>query len=171
MLELLGHLRDCERRYLERLELMAFEREPRLVALRHPAEYPFNEGRIVSSDGLDLAPWAWDEAFVEEQVEGSNALHARTKDGGVYLLGPAARISLDADRLHPIAAEALAETGLADRIRTNIFWSIAARAIELLHACAEARDLVDAYVPPGSVLDVASDHPMAGGDLVGPTSR
>ncbi|ADG89147.1 CASTOR/POLLUX-related putative ion channel [Thermobispora bispora] len=26
---------------------------------------------------------------------------------------------------------------------------------------------LDAYVPPGSVLDVASDHPMAGGDLVG----
>ena len=135
-------------RFVADLEAPAFEREPRLVALRHPAEYPFNEGRIVSSDGLDLAPWAWDEAFVEEQVEGTNALHARTKDGGVYLLGPAARVSLDADRLHPLAAEALAETGLAGRIRTNIFWSIAARAIELLHACAEARDLVDAYVPP-----------------------
>lgn len=32
LLELLGHLRDCERRYFERLELMAFEREPRIPA-------------------------------------------------------------------------------------------------------------------------------------------
>ncbi|HXF51179.1 MAG TPA: DinB family protein [Dehalococcoidia bacterium] len=32
LLELLGHLRDCERRYLERLEAMAFEREPKIAA-------------------------------------------------------------------------------------------------------------------------------------------
>jgi hypothetical protein len=32
LLELLGHLRDCERRYLERLEAMAFQREPRISA-------------------------------------------------------------------------------------------------------------------------------------------
>ena len=34
----------------------AFAREPRLVSLRHAAEYPFNDGRIVSSDGIDLPP-------------------------------------------------------------------------------------------------------------------
>jgi coenzyme F420-reducing hydrogenase alpha subunit len=33
-------------------------------------------------------------------------------------------------------------------MRTNIYWSIAARAIELLHACAEARDLIDGYRRP-----------------------
>ena len=33
--------------------------------------------------------------------EGSNALHARTTDGGVYLLGPAARIALAGEQLHP----------------------------------------------------------------------
>ena len=30
-----------------------------LVALRHPDEYPMNDGRIVSSDGLDIAPADW----------------------------------------------------------------------------------------------------------------
>ena len=34
-------------------------REPRLVSLRHPDEYPMNDGRIVSSDGLDLDPADW----------------------------------------------------------------------------------------------------------------
>ncbi len=126
----------------------AFEHAQPLVALRHPAEYPYNEGRIVSTDGLDLAPGAWAEAFEENQLEGTNALHARTRDGRVYQLGPTARIVLDADQLHPIAAEALAATGLAGEIRVNVHRSIVARAVELLGACAEARDLIDGYRAP-----------------------
>jgi coenzyme F420-reducing hydrogenase alpha subunit len=126
----------------------AFECEPRMVALHHPEEYPYNHGHIQSTDGLDLRPSDWDRAFREVQVEGSMALHARTKDGGTYLLGPASRIVLDAEQLHPVAREALAATGMVDAIRTNIYWSILARAVELVHAIAEAIDLVDAYRPP-----------------------
>ncbi len=125
-----------------------YRREAHLVALAHPTEYPYNDGRIVSSDGLDLAVDRWDDAFEEVHVEGTNALQARTHEGGVYLLGPAARIALTAGTLHPLAAEALARTGMADAIRTNIYWSILARAVELLHACAEARDLIDGYRRP-----------------------
>jgi coenzyme F420-reducing hydrogenase alpha subunit len=126
----------------------AFEHPQPLVALRHPDEYPFNDGRIVSSDGLDIAPGAWGDAFEELHLEGSNALHARTRDGVVYLLGPTARVSLAADQLHPLAADALEATGLRDAIRTNIHRSIVARSVELLHACAEARDIIDAYRSP-----------------------
>jgi coenzyme F420-reducing hydrogenase alpha subunit len=126
----------------------AFEHPQPLVALRHPDEYPFSDGRIVSSDGLDIAPGAWGDAFEELHIEGSNALHARTHDGDVYLLGPTARVSLAADQLHPLAAEALEATGLRQAIRTNIHRSIVARAVELLHACAEARDIIDAYRSP-----------------------
>jgi coenzyme F420-reducing hydrogenase alpha subunit len=119
-----------------------------LVAMRHPDEYPYNHGRIVSTDGLDIALGAWGDQFEELHLEGSNALHARTREGAVYLLGPTARIALAADTLHPLAFEALVETGLADAIRVNIHRSIVARAVELLHACAEARDLIDGYRPP-----------------------
>jgi coenzyme F420-reducing hydrogenase alpha subunit len=42
----------------------------------------------------------------------------------------------------------LAQTGMAGLIRTNIFASIVARAVELVHATAEAIDLIDAYRPP-----------------------
>jgi coenzyme F420-reducing hydrogenase alpha subunit len=130
------------------LDAPVFEREPKLVALRHPDEYPFNDGRIVSNDGIDLRPSDWREAFREEHHEGSNALHARTHDGQVYLLGPAARISLCADELHPAAAAALASSGLADAIRRNPYWSIAARAIELIGAASEALEIVDGYRMP-----------------------
>jgi sulfhydrogenase subunit alpha len=130
------------------LKAPEFEREPRLVSLRHETEYPMNEGRIVSNDGLDIAIDAWPEAFAEDQVAWSNALQARTHAGEVYLLGPSSRVTLNADRLHPLAQQALADLGLREEIRRNPYWGIAARAIELVHATAEAIDIVDAYVPP-----------------------
>ena len=130
------------------LDAPAFEREPRLVALHHPREYPFNEGRIVSSDGLNLAPQAWGEAFHEIQVPWSNALQARGSDGLPYLLGPAARLVLDHQQLHPVAREALEASGALESIRRNPYRSIVARAIELVHATAEAIEIVDGYVPP-----------------------
>jgi sulfhydrogenase subunit alpha len=144
------------------LDAPVYEREPRLVALRHPAEYPFNDGRIVSNDGIDLRPSDWGDVFHEEQHEGSNALHARTADGGVYLLGPAARVALCGEQLHPLAAAALRSSGLADRIRTNPYWSIAARAIELISASAEALDIVDAYTPPARPAVAWTPRPGVG---------
>ncbi len=125
-----------------------FEREPRLVSLRHPTEYPMNDGRIVSSDGLDLALTDWGAAFHEVQVPWSNALQSRTAEGLPYLLGPSARIVLAADQLHPVAREALDRTGALESIRRNPYRSIVARAVELVHATAESLDIIDAYERP-----------------------
>jgi coenzyme F420-reducing hydrogenase alpha subunit len=136
-------------RWVTGFAMPSHRRTMRYVALRGPGEYPFNEGRIVSSDGIDVACSAWTDAFEEFQVEGSTALHARTLDGrGPYLAGPAARIALCGGALHPIARALLAETGMEALIATNIYASIVARAIELVHAAAEARDLIAAYRPP-----------------------
>ena len=126
----------------------AHDRETLMVSLRHPTEYPFADGRITATDGTDVPPGEWDTVFHEEHHEGSNALHARTLDGRTYLLGPSARVTIAGEQLHPIAAEALARTGLAGEIRTNIYRSIVSRAVELLFACADARDLVDGYAEP-----------------------
>jgi coenzyme F420-reducing hydrogenase alpha subunit len=134
--------------FVTTLQAPDFVREPRLVALRDPHEYPMNDGRIVSNDGLDIAIGSWRDAFAEDQVAWSNALQARTRAGGVYLLGPSSRVTLNAARLHPLAAEALTRSGLAEQIRVNPYWSIAARAVELVHACAEALDIIDGYVTP-----------------------
>jgi len=130
------------------LSAPAFEREPRLVSLRHQTDYPMNEGRIVSNDGLDIDIGSWRNAFAENQVAWSNALQARTHAGDVYLLGPSARLTLNADRLHPTASAAYKSLGLSEEIRRNPFWSIAARAIELVHATAEAIDIIDGYQRP-----------------------
>jgi sulfhydrogenase subunit alpha len=135
---------------LERVDPPSFRRPARLVALRAPAEYPMNVGRIVSNDGLDIAASDWESMFVERQVPWSHALQAVGRDGRPYLLGPAARVTLDAAQLHPRAAEALVRLGGADRIAEEPHWSIAARAIELVHAVNEAIDIVDGYEPPAT---------------------
>ncbi len=125
-----------------------FRREARLVALRDAAGYPMNHGRLVSNDGLDIAASDWETMFEERQVAWSHALQATGRDGQPYLLGPSSRVTLDADQLHPRAAAALARLALADRIAHEPNWSVAARAVELVHAVAEAIDIVDTYEPP-----------------------
>jgi coenzyme F420-reducing hydrogenase alpha subunit len=142
--ELPGAIADAQEtvRWTATLEPPPYVRRPRLVSLRDPDEYPMNEGRIVSSDGLDLDAADWPTAFEERQVPWSNALQAVGRDGAPYLLGPTARVALAGPELHPLAAEALRETGLGDELVTNVFRSIVARSVELLHAFAEAADIL-----------------------------
>ncbi len=137
----------------------AFEREALYVAIKHPTEYGLLDGRIVSSDGIDLPIWGWRDAFREEHHEGSNALHARTNDGRVYQLGPSARVTLNAGQLHPLARTALAESGLAEQIARNPYWSIAARAIELVHASAEALEIAERWAPPARPFEPWTARP------------
>src|SRR4051812_15199552 len=64
-----------------------FDEEFQLVALRARGErYPIEGGRIASSGGLDIEPFAYQEHFEEFQVPHSTALHSHV-DGGRYLTG------------------------------------------------------------------------------------
>ena len=78
-----------------------FERDYEFVALRHGQEYPFNEGRVVSNKGLDIAVQDYEQHFVEEQVPHSHALHSSLKGRGAYFAGPLARYNLNFDLPHP----------------------------------------------------------------------
>jgi sulfhydrogenase subunit alpha len=124
-----------------------FEQDYEFVALRHEAEYPFNEGRLVSSRGLNIPVADYESHFIEEQVPYSHALHSRRQDGGPYLVGPLARYNLNHDRLTPLAREAAREAGLGETCR-NPFKSIIVRAVETLFALEEARSIVEAYEEP-----------------------
>ena len=56
-----------------------FERDYEFVALKSSDEYPMNEGRLVSSNGLDIAIREYDRFFAEEHLSHSNALHSVIK--------------------------------------------------------------------------------------------
>jgi coenzyme F420-reducing hydrogenase alpha subunit len=129
------------------LDFPDYEQDYELVALSEPGEYPIDKGRIVSSAGLDIDVSEYDEHFVEEHVEWSNALHSRIVGRGSYLCGPLARFALGFDRLSLLSRDAAVEAGLEPGMR-NPFRSIVVRAVELVYAADEALRLIAAYEEP-----------------------
>jgi coenzyme F420-reducing hydrogenase alpha subunit len=134
-------------RWVAKFDFPDMERDYEFVALRHDGEYPFNEGRIVSNRGLDIAASNYEDHFEESHFERSTALHSRLRARGAYLVGPLARYSLNFDRLSQLARDAAREAGLGP-ICTNPYRSIIVRAVEVLYACDEALRLIEGYVEP-----------------------
>ncbi len=134
-------------RWTGRLDFPDFEQDYEFVALRHPDEYPFNEGRLVSNKGLDIAIREYEEHFIEEHVEHSNALHSVIKGRGNYFVGPLARYNLNYDKLPRSVQQAAKEAGLGP-VCTNPFQSIIVRSVEVLYACEEALRIINEYEMP-----------------------
>ncbi|MBI2933469.1 MAG: Ni/Fe hydrogenase subunit alpha [Planctomycetes bacterium] len=134
-------------RWTRTLPMREYSHDTEFVALRHPTEYPMNEGRLVSSRGLDIHAREYDAHFEEEHVAHSNALHSVIKGRGAYLTGPLARYNLNRDRLPASVQEVAREVGLAATCR-NPFESIIVRALEMLYAFEEAIRVIAEYEPP-----------------------
>jgi sulfhydrogenase subunit alpha len=135
-----------------------FEQDYEFVALRHPDEYPFNEGRLVSSKGLDISVREYDLHFEEEHVAHSNALQSIMPGRGIYHVGPLARYALNHDRLAPLARDAARAAGLGEVCR-NPFKSIIVRAVEIVQACEEALRIIGQYEKPERPM--VEVHPSA----------
>ncbi len=129
-------------RWTAALPFPEFDFDYEFVALRHPEEYPFNEGRLVSNRGLDIDISEYENNFFEEHVAYSNALHSVNKKGESYFVGPLARFNLNFDKLSPLAQEISKEVDFIPPV-TNPFKSIIARAVETVYACDEAIRLIE----------------------------
>jgi coenzyme F420-reducing hydrogenase alpha subunit len=135
-------------RWFAALPVPSRPQDVELVALRHDRDYPMCEGEIASSRGLGLSPDAFLDTFEELQVRHSTALHTRLRhDGRPYLVGPLARVTLNADRLSPTAAAARAELE-ARFAAPDPASSVFARGIEVLQAMDVALDVIDHFEPP-----------------------
>lgn len=152
---------------LETVKLMGtlpfpdFERDYEFVALRHETEYPFNEGRLVSNKGLDIAIQDYENNFVEEHVEHSNALHSVLKQRDAYFVGPLARYSLNFDRLTSVAQQAAREAGLGTTCN-NPFKGIIVRSVETVYACEEALRIIQEYEKPEQAAVKIEPRPGVG---------
>ena len=138
-----------------------FARDYEFVALRHPDEYPMNEGRIVSSAGLNIAVADYEAEFIERQVPHSTALHSVLRERGAYLVGPMARYALSRDRL-PAEIRALADEVGLEPVCRNPFRSILVRALEVVYACDEALRLIAVYEPPARPFTPAGPRAAVG---------
>lgn len=136
-------------RFTGTLPFPDFQRTYEYVSLRHPTEYPIEEGRLASSQGLDIAIPEYERNFEEEHVQHSNALHSKLKERGSYFVGPSARYNLNFDRLTPRCREEAKKAGIGATCN-NPFQSIVIRAVETLYACEEALRIIGQYEMPDS---------------------
>jgi len=118
-----------------------------MVALVDPDRYGVMDGRVISDRGLDVDAAGFGAAIAEEQVPWSTALQAHLLERGNYLVGPMARLALGYGNLLPPAREAAQAVGLGPDTR-NPFRSIVTRAVETLHACVEALEILDGWEEP-----------------------
>jgi len=133
--------------WLATFDIPAFERDYELVSLRHPTEYPMNEGRLVSTKGLDIDVHEFRAHIEEYQVAHSTALQARMVGRGSYQSGPLARFVHNADRLSPRAAASAARIGLDPTCR-NPYRMLHVRGVEVIYALGEAIRIIESYAPP-----------------------
>ena len=136
-------------RWTASLSFPNFEQDYEFVALCHPEEYPFNEGRLKSNRGLDIDAAEYEDHFVEQHVRYSNALHSVIRGRSSYHVGPLARFNLNFDKLPESAQKAALNCGVRPPVK-NPFRSIVVRAVELVFACAEALRIIREYQPPAA---------------------
>jgi len=146
-------------RWMATFDFPDFERDYTLVALRHPDEYPFCEGRLVSNRGLDIDVHDYPDHFEEHHVEHSTALHSVLKGHGAYLCGPLARLNLCFDELGEPARRAAKDIGFEPPVN-NPFRSLLARGIEVVQVLDEARTIIEGFSAPDT--DFVEAKPRAG---------
>jgi coenzyme F420-reducing hydrogenase alpha subunit len=129
-------------------EFPDFQHDHELLALATPGRYAIESGNVVTSRGLAFTPQEFEQHVLEEQVPHSTALHARLAGRGRYLVGPAARYTLNRQWLSETAKQAADSAGLGADCR-NPYRSILVRAVETVYAVDEAIRLIDEYEPPG----------------------
>lgn len=106
------------------------------VAMYHSEEYAMNEGRIISSRGLDIGIDEYAAYFKEYQVPYSTSFHSAL-DGKPYLVGPLARVNLNWQQLPENVRRCISASGVEFPSK-NMFHSIVARAVEIYYALLEA---------------------------------
>lgn len=137
-------------RWVAGFDFPEFERDYDMVALVHPDEYPMNEGRVVSTSGLNIDVEEYEQHFQESHVRHSTALHSLRREpddressngGGWYHVGPLARVNLNRERLSAAARRVADEIDFQTPCR-NPFRAIIARGLELIHAYEEGLSIL-----------------------------
>jgi coenzyme F420-reducing hydrogenase alpha subunit len=137
-------------RFAAGLDFPDIEEDYEFVSLRHPKEYPFNEGELVSNKGLKVPQERWDDVFEEVHMPYANALQSVRKGTGTsYHVGPLARYANNRDHLTGRADDLARSVGLENVVR-NPYKSIIVRAVETVYAVEEALRIIDRYHRPES---------------------
>jgi coenzyme F420-reducing hydrogenase alpha subunit len=152
-------LPDLEKAYGESLQAIRWSAsldfgdpvvETDFISLGNAAEYPMNEGRVISTSGLDTPIEEFLGSIKEYQVNYSTALHSGIKREGTvspYIVGPLSRLNLNHEKLPQEIRSAMNDASISLPIG-NIRMAIIARVIEISYAFHEAIRIIRAYDEP-----------------------
>jgi sulfhydrogenase subunit alpha len=135
-------------RWAMTLDYPEMEVDYEFVAIHHPTEYAIIEGEILSSKRGIVPIEKFEQLYPEQHVRHSNAIHSRPAEGQPYIVGPLARLNLNAAQLGSEAKASIDEVGLTLPL-TNPYKSLIARAVEMVDAFDLAIQLVEGYQPQG----------------------
>ncbi|MCL6584166.1 MAG: nickel-dependent hydrogenase large subunit [bacterium] len=145
---------------MSRLPYPDLETEGEFAALRKEAsgeeergEYAFNEGRLVSSGGLNLDIHDYFAAFCEQEQGYAQAKKSFLKTGNTYMSGALARVNLKFDQLHDETKKLAQEIGFS-RPDRNPFHNNLAQALEIYDGMLESIRLLSEIDPKKEVPSV-----------------
>ncbi len=143
---LMKRLKDAKKDALESIELFSkleipkFTRKCEHVAISNPKEYAINNGRLRSTEGLDITEEEYRDYIHEEQVPYSTALHSKIKNRDSFMVGPLPRLNINFGQLSTDAKEAASCFNFPN---FNPFVSHIARAIEIVNYIDESMEIID----------------------------
>jgi len=117
------------------------DRQTELVAISNDKEYAVNEGRLMSSHGLNSPEVEYRIHIEEKGVNYSNTKKSFI-NGKDFLSGPIARVNRNYQKLTPDAKKAAEQLGLSLPC-FDPFMNIKARVVEVVYALDEAIRIID----------------------------
>lgn len=115
-------------------------RKTEFISLRHPDEYALYDGRIVSTDGLNI-PAKKFEQNIEELIIPYDVVKRSTYKNQSFMVGAIARLNNNWQQLNPIAKKIFTSLDKKTPIY-NPFYNILAQMIEIIHFTEESRKIL-----------------------------
>ena len=141
------------------LEIPDFERETEFVSLKAEGEYPFIGGRLISTDGVEMAESDYRDMTNEYVTENNTSKWCKLSRES-FAVGALARVNNNYHRLHPKARAAAVQFDLAP-VCYNPFMNNVAQLIECVHAAHDSMRLIDQLLDGGGET-MAPVTPRAG---------
>ncbi len=123
------------------------------LALRRDDLFAINDGRIVSSKGMNLDSREYPSFFRERQETYGMAKKSFTCDGNSFMVGALARMNLKHDQYHEETRKIMGELGMT-LPDTNPFHNNLAQAFEIYDGMLECLRLLEDIRPSKEIPDV-----------------
>ncbi len=137
------------RRTVERIHGLRYpdlRSDSEYMGLREDGIFAVNDGRIVSTRGIDLQVQDYLSFFQEHQQSYGMAKKSLTRDGNTFMVGALARMNLKFDQYHEKTREIASGLGIAPP-DTNPFHNNLAQSLELYDGMIECLRLLEEIRP------------------------